>query len=197
MRRFVLLLLVALLAFALVGCGGGGGEDQAATETETPATPPPPPAATEDEAIIPDRSAEESSVFEAFPTGDFVPDGLAKKIAEKQPTIILFLDGSQKDSNDIKAEVNAVMKSNQGLVDLFTYDIGKYSSINKDGTIKADEAALKGDATAADAVSLARELGVKFTPYVVITDDQGYLIFKHSGFIDKELLDPQVQRVTD
>jgi hypothetical protein len=144
--------------FAIVGCGGGAEEEPPA-ETGTVATPPPPPpAATTDEAVIPDRSAEETAVFEAFPTGDFVPDSLAKKIAEKQPTIILFIDGAQKDTNDTKAEVNAVMKSNQGLVDLFTYDIGKYASVSKDGTIKVDQAALTDDPTGADAVNLAREL---------------------------------------
>jgi len=196
MRRFVALVLVAVLAFTLVGCGGGA-EEAPPAETEAPAAPPPPPPAATDAAVIADRSAEEADVFEIFPTGDSVPESLAKAVAEKQPTLILFVDGAQKDTNDIKTEVNTVMKSNQGVIDLFTYDLGKYASISKDGTIKVDEAALKEDPTGSAAVNLARELGVNFTPFVVITDDQGYIIFKHSGFIDEELLDPQVQRVTD
>ncbi len=195
MRRIVAVLLVALLAFTLVGCGGGAEEPPPA-DTAAPAAPPPPPAP-EDQALIPDRSNVEEDVFEIFPTGEFVPDSLAKKIADKQPTVILFVDGAQKDTNDVKKEVNAVIKANQGLADLFIYDLGKYASISKDGQIKVDEAALKEDPTAADAVNLARELGVSFTPFIVVTDDQGYLIFKHRGFIDAELLEPQLQRVSD
>jgi len=197
MRRSVALVLVALLAFTLVGCGGGAEEPPPAEETEAVAPPPPPPTTETDDAVIKDRSAEEADVFEIFPTSENVPDSLAQKIADKQPTLILFVDGAQKDTNDIKTEVNAVMKSNQGLLDLFIYDLGKHASISKDGTIRVDEAALKDDPTGSAAVSLARELGVSFTPFVVITDDQGYIIYKHSGFIDQELLDPQVQRVTD
>ena len=103
-----------------------------------PAAPPAP--APGDDAVIADRSAEETDTFETFPTGEAVPAALAKKVADKQPTIILFVDGAQKDTNDIKKEVNAVMKSSQGLVDLFTYDLGKYASVAKDGTIKVDRA---------------------------------------------------------
>ena len=44
---------------------------------------------------------------------------------------------------------------------------------------------------------LARTLGVTFTPFVVVTDDQGYIVFKHRGFIDRDLLEAQVQRVSD
>ena len=36
-------------------------------------------------------------------------------------------------------------------------------------------------------MSLARELGVDFTSFIVITDDQGYIIYKSRGFIDSEL----------
>jgi len=197
MRRIVALLLVALLAFTLVGCGGDGGEDTAATDTQAEAPAAPPAQPSENDAPIPDRSAEETSVFEIFPTGEGVPETLAKKIADKQPAIILFVDGSQKTTNDIKKEVNAVMKANQGLADLFTFDLGKYASISKDGTIKVDEAALKKDATAAAAVGLARRLGVAATPFLVVTDDQGYIIFRHRGFIDRDMLEAQVQRASD
>jgi thioredoxin-related protein len=197
MRRIVALLLVALLAFTLVGCGGGGGEEaETATDANAEAPAAPPTQAPEDDALIPDRSAEETSVFQIFPTVS-VPETLAKMIADKQPTIILFVDGAQKTTNDIKKEVNAVMKANQGLAELFTYDLGKYASISKDGTIKVDEAALKEDATAAAAVSLARQLGVSATPFIVVTDDQGYIIFKHRGFIDRDTFEAQVQRTSD
>jgi len=197
MRRFVAVLLVALLALSLVGCGGGAEEPPA--ETETPATTPAPaPVPVDEEAgVIPDRSAEETAVFEPFPKGDEYPQSLVAAVDSKQPTIILFTDGAQKDTNDIKSEVDTVVKENQGLVDLFTYDLGKYASVGPDGTIVVDDKALQEDATAKGAVELARALGVNFTPFVVITDDQGYVIYKHSGFIDAELLDAQVQRVND
>ena len=196
MRRFVALVVVAVLAFTLVGCGGGGAEEPAAEQpAAAPAAPPVQPPARK--RSFADRSAEESDIFEIFPTGDAVPEALAKKVADKQPTIILFVDGAQKDTNDIKREVNAVMKSSQGLADLFTYDLGKYASVAKDGTIKVDSAGLKKDPNAAAAVSLARTLGIGFTPFVVVTDDQGYIVFKHRGYIDRDMLEAQVQRVSD
>jgi len=199
MRRFVAVLVVALLALSvvgLVGCGGGAEEPPAETAAPAPA-PAPAPTPAADEAVIADRSAEETAVFEPFPKGDGFPESLVKAVDSKQPTLILFVDGAQKDTNDIKSEVNTVATDNQGLIDLFTYDLGKYASIKPDGTIVVDDAALQDDATASGAVELANALGVNFTPFVVITDDQGFVIYKHSGFIDSELLDRQVQRVTD
>lgn len=196
MRRLVAALLVVLVALTLVGCGGGE-EDPAATTP--PPAPAPAPAAepAEDLGPIPDRSAEESAVFEPFPLTEDVPTELAKAIGEKRPTIILFIDSAQKDTNDIKSEVNAVVEDNQGLVDLFVYDLGKYASVRPDGTIVVESDDLNADATAKSAVRLAQELEVNFTPYIFVTDDQGYMIYKHSGYLDRELLGAQVQRVTD
>jgi hypothetical protein len=43
---------------------------------------------------------------------------------------------------------------------------------------------------------MARVLGVSFTPYIVLTDTQGYIIWKHRGLVDKVFLEREVQRAT-
>lgn len=193
MRRFVAAVLVAVVALALVGCGG----EEPADNTAAPVAPPPVIVVEEDDALIPDRSAEESAVFEPFPINEEFPASLLEAVKSKQPTIIVFIDSAQKDTNDLRSEVDTVVKENQGLVDLFTYDLGKYAVISPDGVIDVDQKKLQEDETAKGAIELAKVMDVNFTPYIIITDDQGHVIYKHSGFIDFELLDAQVQRVTE
>jgi thioredoxin-related protein len=97
----------------------------------------------------------------------------------------------------LTAEVKAVVEENKGLIDLLVYDVGKYSGVDKDGRITIDEQQLNEDPKAQESVVLARALGVNFSPYVIIVDDQGYIIYRHSGYVDSGLLERQVQRVTE
>ncbi len=194
MRRLVVAFAVVLIALTLAGCGGGGDAAEAPA-TETP--PPPPPVAAVDLANpIADRSAEESNTFEPFPSGSGVPTSVAERIADKQPMILVFTDDESRDSDDLLAEVKTVTKDNQGLADLLTYDVGEYSSMSKDGVAVVDEE-LSDDAKAQESIMLARKLGVTFTPFILIVDDQGMIIYRHSGFVDSDLIERQVLRVTE
>lgn len=191
-RRLVVAALVALLAFSLVGCGGG--EEEAAPPPETPAAEAPAPA----ELTIADRSLEESAVFEPFPAGDFVPDEVQARLdaKPKQPMILFFYDDAQLETDDARAEIVAVRDDNSGAVDLLEYNLGKYTSINESGVVSVDDA-LAEDEKGKQVVTLARELGVNFTPFVVVVDDQGYVIYKWRGYIDAEMLGRQVARTKD
>jgi hypothetical protein len=196
MRRLVVATVVVVLAFSLVGCGGGGGEEAA---TDTAAVPPPPPAAApalDPENPIPDKSQEETAAFVPFPVSSVTPTAVADRLKEQQPMVMLFVDEQQKDTNDQLDEVNAAMKKNQGTADLLIYDVGAYTQMDKNGKVITDPA-LSEDESAQRVMQMAASLGVNFTPYTVLVDDQGYVFFRHSGFIDEGLLDRQMQRLTE
>lgn len=197
MRRLVAAFIAAALALSLVilltGCGGGGGSatTSSSAPAESAAAPPPVPAAGTAAAI--NRSENATTVFTPFPTGDFVPAELKAKIDAKRPTIIYFYDSRQKVSEANRTIIDEVREDNRGAIDLVTYDIGKYVVTSDTGemTIKPEFAA---DKTAQQSVQLARALGVSFTPFIVVTDGQGYVIWQHRGLVDQAFLDREVTR---
>ncbi len=194
MRRLVVALIIAILAFTLAGCGGGG--DEAAAPAETPAAAPAPapinPATAGDVTGISDN---EPDIFAPFPTGSAIATDVAESVADKQPVLIYFYDSGQYTAAQNRQIIDAVLVDNRGLVDLFAYDVGKYTSIDTSGVITVDPE-FASDPDAQVAVQMARELGVSFTPYIVLTDTQGYIIWKHRGLADSAFLEREVQRAT-
>jgi hypothetical protein len=199
MRRLVVALSVLALALSLAACGGGGGTAETAAPTpaaEGAAAPPAGSSTTLPELM--DRSANESSTFAPFPTGSTIPPDLMYKVTvEKQPTLIYFYDSTQNTSKEVRRIIDAVRSQNRGLVDLVTYDIGKYMTASADGSVIADPS-MAQDANAKSAVLLARDpaIAVSFTPFIVLTDGQGYIIFKHRGLVDRKLLEREVLRAS-
>jgi len=196
MRRLVVALLVAFLALSVTGCGGGGGGEEAAAPADAAAPAAPAAPAASGEAVqdpLADRSVTEPAVFEPFPQGEFVPKDVAGRIESGQPMLILFYDPQQQTTDDVEEEIDVVVEENRGLIDLVSYDMGKYTSINASGVPVVDDDMADSDA-AKQAVGLAKELGVTFLPYIVIVDDQGYVIFKSRGPLDRDLIERQVQR---
>ena len=135
-----------------------------------------------------------TTTFEAFPTGTFVPADLKSAIDAKQPTLIFFYDSSytSETNRDI---IDKVREDNRGMVDLFTYDIARYVTTSPQGVVTVDPALLN-DPGASQAVQLARELGVTSAPFVVMTDGQGYIIWKFRGLLDKVFLEREVVRAS-
>jgi hypothetical protein len=199
MRRLVAALTVLTLALSLVACGGGGGT--AETAAPAPAAQGAAAPAGGTSTTLPelmDRSANESSTFAPFPTGSTIPPDLMYKVTvEKQPTLIYFYDSTQNTSKEVRRIIDAVRSQNRGLVDLVTYDIGKYMTASADGAVIPDPSMAK-DANAKSAVLLARDpaIAVSFTPFIVLTDGQGYIIFKHRGLVDRKLLEREVLRAS-
>lgn len=197
MRRPVVALialsLAVFLVFSLTGCGGGDAAtpEDADAPIEAVALP------TEELDPIPDLSAQEPATFERFPEGDDVPASVTERLKAGRPMLMLFNDDAQLDANDLRTEVNRVIKNNRGMVDLLVYDVGKYSSVNSSGVVDVAAAKLGKDIPAQESVNLARHLEVTFTPYILIVDDQGFVVFRHSGYIDSALLERQVQRVSE
>lgn len=194
MRRLVVALIIAMLALTLIGCGGGGEEAAAPAATPAPAPAAAPPVSTVGQEIT-GISENEGDIFTPFPTGSSIATDVAERIAEKQPTLIYFYDSGQYTAAQNRKAIDDVLDDNRGLVDLVAYDIGKYTSIDPSGTIIVDPEFAE-DPNAQVAVQMARALGVSFTPYIVLTDTQGYIIWKHRGLADKSFLEREVQRAT-
>jgi hypothetical protein len=54
------------------------------------------------------------------------------------------------------------------------------------------------DPSAVAAIKLARDpaINVSFTPFIVLTDGQGYIIYKHRGLVDKAFLEREMLRAS-
>ena len=196
MRKVVAALVVAALALAVAGCSS----PPAATTTPAPAPAPAPAAAAPagGSAQTTSLSTTETAVFVPFPTGPDVPADLAQKITtNKQPTLIFFYDSSQYTSQEVRKIIDSVRDDNRGLVDLVAYDIGKFTSAAGDGSIVVNDK-LAGNDAAKQAALFARNpaIDASFTPFIVLTDGQGYIIYKHSGLVDPAFLEREVQRAS-
>ena len=92
MRRSFSVLIVAVMALSLVGCGGARSAAETHGARHRPLRPQPP--RRRRSATIGDRSVNESATFEPFPQGAFVPADLKAAIDAKRPTLIFFYDSS-------------------------------------------------------------------------------------------------------
>jgi len=197
----VLALALALTAALLVGCGGGDdGVEQPTTTGEAPVTPPAP--AGTAAAAPADRSPTETVVYEPFPTDPAItPEPVLQLLEAKQPMMVYFYDSTQKTTNDEakgiddKGGIEEIMSQYRGAIDLVSFDIGRFITTNPDGSITVDPAFAE-DAAAQQAASLAAELGVTFTPYVVIVDGQGYIVGRFRGWDDYKDIEREVLRAT-
>ncbi len=203
--RFVavaLVLAIGLATFLLVGCGGSNAEEPATTDTtaQTAVTPAAPASA----AVAPvvDRSPAEEVVYEPFPTDpQITPKPVLQLLEAKQPMIVYFYDTTQKTSNDEKEGVDGeggldlIMSDYRGAIDLVSFDVGKFVKTSSTGKITVDPA-FSDSASGKQTASLAAELGVDFTPYVVIVDGDGYIIARFRGWEDTENIEREVLRAT-
>jgi hypothetical protein len=196
MRRIVAVIVVALLALTLVACGGGASEEPATTPDTGDAAPPPPAV----EEVEVDLSPGEEQVFEAFPVDSEigVPTAIQSRLDAGQPMIVIFYDDSQKTTDDQEQIVRSVTDTYRGLIDVVSFNLGAYVTQDAQGTITVKEG-LSDDETAAQVMRLidADHLDVKFTPYLVIVDDQGYITWRARGISDDKNLEREVLRVTE
>lgn len=203
MRRLVVAVFAAVIVLCLAGCGGGtsSSTETTATATPAPAAAAPAPGTAGASTTLPDltdRSANETETFTPFPTGADVPDVLKQKVTvDKQPTLIYFYDSGQKTSTEVRTIIDTVRNRNRGLVDLVAYDLSKYVTANLDGSVNVDPS-LAADDAQKQVVMFARDpaIAVAFTPFIVLTDGQGYIIYKHSGLVDEAFLEREVLRAS-
>jgi hypothetical protein len=196
MRRLVVALIAAALVLGLAGCGGSTpAADTAATPAPAPA-PAPAKAAAVPANAVKGWSDNEPAVFSAFPTSTSTPPEINDNIAAKQPTLIFFYDSSQNSSKDSRKIIDAVIAKNRGLVELVAYDLGKYMVGDASKPIEIDKK-FASDTKAQAAVELARTLGVSYTPFIVLTDGQGYIVWKFKGLVERDFLEREVLRASN
>jgi len=193
MRRLVVAIIAAAFVLTLFGCGGG---EEPAAPAETPAAEPAPAAAAPAAPAVVPLSENEPPIFEPFPTASAIPTAVAELIDAKQPTLIYFYDPSQHSSKETRKIIDTVLEDNRGLVDLVAYDIGKYVSDDAAEPVTIDEDFAK-DPKYQASINLARVLDVSYTPYIVLTDSQGYIIWKFKGLADKDFLEREVLRASN
>ena len=191
MRRLVVAIIAVGLVFTLTGCGGG--EEPA--PAETPVAAPAVAAPSTEPTTIP-LSDNEPEIFSEFPTSTAVPKEVRELIDEKQPTLIYFYDSTQNTSKANRKTIDSVLEKNRGLVELVAYDIGKYVSSDAAKPVTVDEEFAK-DTKYQESINLARLLDVSFTPYIVLTDGQGYIIWKFKGLTDKDFLEREILRASN
>jgi len=196
MRRTVAVLVVALLALALVGCGGGAAE-QPATGPDVDGAAPPPPAV--EEAAV-DLSPPEPQEYVPFPVDAElgVPSAIQSRLDAGQPMIIVFYDDSQKTTDDQEQIVREVTSAYRGLIDVVSFNLAGWVSQDAQGTITT-EPGLAEDETAKQVLRLidADHLDVRFTPFIVVVDGNGYVTWRYRGISDDKNLEREVLRVTD
>lgn len=198
MRRLVAAIVVLAVALSLAGCGGGSTPPATSTAAPTVAAPVAAPGSSSSLPPVNDRSVNETTTFAPFPTGDTIPADLKQKITvEHQPTILFFYDSTQQSSKEVRTIIDTVRADNRGLVDLVAYDIGRYMTVNPDGSVTVAEDLMK-DTGAVAAIKLARNpaINVTFTPLIVLTDGQGYIVYKHRGLVDKAFLEREMLRAS-
>lgn len=196
MRRIVAVLVVALLALTLVGCGGGGSEEPATSPDTDGAAPPP---AAEEEVAV-DLSPPEPQEYVPFPVDSElgVPSAIQSRLDAGQPMIVIFYDDTQKTTDDQEQIVRDVTEAYRGLIDVVSFNLAGYVTQDAQGTISV-EPGLTEDETAKQVLRLidADHLDVRFTPFIVVVDDNGYVTWRYRGISDDKNLEREVLRVTD
>lgn len=199
MRRLVVALVVACMLVTLVGCGGGEEEPAGEVTTQTQATPAAPAGTTGEGEAVADASPEEGQTFEPYPTAeDVLTSEIGERLDAKQPMIVLFYDAAQQTSDDQRAAIDAVLAEYRGLIELVAYDVGEYVQVGEDGSITV-LAEMADDETSRKVAMLLSEdyLGVRFTPYLVFVNSDGYITYRYRGFVDGELIEREVLRATE
>ncbi len=199
MRRPVvaLVLLVALASlFALAGCGGDTPEPADLLEPDPSAVEEQPPAVVDED---PDLSPLEEVVYEPFPREEgALPADIESRLDAGQPMIILFVDRTQTTTDDQEAIIAALQEKYRGLIDLVTFDVGRFVTHDADGRITVNEEINEDDVAAPVARLIdADHLDVRFTPYTVVVDRKGYITWRYRGLSDDKALEREVIRATD
>lgn len=190
MRKVVIVAVAVVLALGLAGCGGGTEETAVPIDASAPAAG----AETSASAETSD-TASEGEVFYPFPVTEETPASIKSALDNGEPMILLFFDADQKVTDDVRKQINTAAKEAE--IDLYTFNMGEYATVDAEGMIEVDEEALKADPAGQALVATARELGVAFVPFTVIVDYQGQVVFKQAGFIDAGLLERQVTRAVE
>lgn len=208
MRRTVVVAVAVMMALSLAGCGGGGSDTGAGDASPSPSmagtTTPAVSAVTQASDDLSSEASDtisplEEQKFVAFPTDeDVLPDAVKQRLDAAQPILIFFGDATQKTNDDQAEAIDAVMGDYRGLISLVSFDVGKYVTSDQDGKIEV-KAGMENDPTAKKVARLLGSdyLNIKFTPYLVFVNSDGYITHRVRGYVDSALIEREVLRATE
>ncbi len=199
MRRLVAVMVLVALAFTLVACGGGGDDAPAEGEAAAPAPAPASTASNEDEDERPDYSPVEEEVFTAFPTdAEVTPQVILDRLEAGQPMLIYFYDDAQSLTTDQSEAVDAVMADYRGLIDLVSFNLGKYSTTDEEGKITIDPDLLDDEVSQQVSRLIGEQyLDIRYTPFFIFVNEDGMIVARIRGPVDNKMLERQVLRATE
>lgn len=198
MDRRIAVFVVALCALFMFGCAPAEepAAEQPADAAPAPAAPAPvDPAA----APTPDLSPRPTQAFVPFPTDvNLVPQVILDRLETDQPMLIFFFDPAQRTTDDQRAEIEAVMEDYRGVIDLVTFDVGRFVTTSESGAVTL-RPGITEDQSADKVARLmsAENLNVTATPYIIFVDGQGHITHRFQGFVDRTLIDRETSRATN
>lgn len=208
MRRLVVVMIAVSMLLTLTACGGGGdnagtttqsGEVATQTQADKTSTAAAPGATTPSVVSSNTLSPQEAQKFEPFPTDkEVLPDQIKQRLDAKRPMLVYFYDTTQRHTDDARAQIDKVLGDYRGLIDLVAFDVSKYVTTDASGSV-LPKPGIADDPTAQQVAMLlsSNYLNVRYTPYLVFVDRQGYIIYRFSGMVDADLLERQVLRATE
>jgi len=191
MRRVVTGLVMLMVAMALVACSAPADTGTAGTPAAgTPVVPAVTGtnAAPSGDVLSPTQTV---GVNDMFPTDvGTVPTAIAADLTAKKPMLVFYYDPTLKASDDQRDEIDRAMKKYRGTIDLFALDFTK--GILPSG---ASSTTLNPETQKVELLSAA--LGITTTPYIVLVDSSGRVVYKFAGFVDRQLLTREILRATE
>jgi hypothetical protein len=187
MRRLVAALVMATLALVLVACStetpvatlGSAAKSGATTPKSVSTTASPEgtdtlsPVQRADNSPLPSRSDE-------------TPDVVLTDLKNRMPMMLYFYDASQAITTRQNKENEAAVAKYRGTLDYLSFNINAgLPGSGSNGDIQTNRAAL-----------MAANLQVSFTPYLVLVDSYGRVVFKSNGFMDRKLIEREILRAT-
>lgn len=201
MRRLFVVLIAATVVLSLAGCGGDEPPADAATGTDAPANPagdaPAVPAADEEEPVV-DDSPDVGGYPAPFPTDQqIVPQDILNRLEAGQPLLIYYFDKGHTVVDDMNREIDTVMDQYRGIIHKIEYGVATDMEdvVEYDDTLGADLPE-KERIELGKVYRLAEELGIGYTPFLILVDREGTITWMHRGFVDADTLELRVLYAT-
>lgn len=183
MRRLFAALILVTVALTTISCGGEGGEVavvptatvDAGAEEQSP----------REDTLAPTLTVDpdDSKYPMQWPaTKSRTPKAVQQRLDDRQPMILVYIDTKQRNTNDQRSEISAVMGEYGDMIDVVYYDITNQLSASKQ----------KDNAEIGKAAALASELGVSFTPHLLFIDQSGRITWEFNGYADRKLIEREV-----
>jgi len=196
MSRIIVVALLILSTLLFFGCAPAEepAEDAAAP---APVEAPAPGAVVGEDANA--LSPQPQQVFEPFPTDEtLVPEAILDRLETQQPMLLFFHDPAQRVTDDQRQQIEAVIDDYRGVIDLVSFDIGKYVKTDDSGRIELRPGITEDPSADKVARLLSSDnLNVTFTPYLIFIDGQGHITHRFRGFVDEKIIEREIMRATE